>query len=681
MRRLGLVKRGLALALCGMLMIPAVGMLWEPMSVEASGLKGGISDLPVTEGSGNYEFENNTEGSEDLNSAVENIEPSKASVQKQSNEGTQKINNQNLQRETSSPGGPVSGSDNTGFDIEPANSTDKGNAIKELEQYYLAIQKTIQDAGNKEKAEAVIANAKAVINQDGIAKGAVELALTEAESQLDSYKVKEEQPVAPEPEPEPTTTNNNIMVGGNWITPVANGGGQVSVVLPVVNMGRTRVKNVVVTPQISDDASKWPFEIETSNYTQTIDRLPGTDDGGDDMERRRELTWILRTRKDAPGGYRPVVFDVTFENDDHTLTTVNLTTYVNVKGTTGTSADGTASTPRVIVTGFTTDPEEVRAGETFTLTLHMQNTSKATAVQNMLFDIQAASESTDTTYVAAAFLPTAGSSTIFVDRIAAGATKDISMEMEARSDLAQKPYVVNVKMNYEDESVHAYENTASVSIPVRQEARVDISSIEVMPESIEVGNEANVMFSVYNIGKTKLYNTSVKFISDSVSGGDTYLGNIDPGATANVDAYLSGEAATMDDGIVKIEITFEDEAGEVTTIEKEMTLFVNEMYFPDDMMMDDMYGEDMMDQQSGFKIWWVIVPAVLIITGIIIFVVIRKKKKKKAQELQELEDDLDELGEDGPGGQSGYGESEGETEKLSPWKKWKKRRAEKRNGL
>ena len=218
------------------------------------------------------------------------------------------------------------------------------------------------------------------------------------------------------------------------------------------------------------------------------------------------------------------------------------------------------------------------------------------------------------------------------------------MEMEARSDLSQKPYVVNVKMNYEDENVNAYENTASVSIPVRQEARVDISSIEVMPDSIEVGNEANVMFSVYNIGKTKLFNTSMKFISDSVTGGDTYLGNIDPGATANVDAYLSGAAATMDDGIVKIQITFEDEAGEATTIEKEMTLFVNEMYFPDDMEMDGMYGEDMMDQQGGFKIWWVVVPLIVVILiAVTVFVIIRKKKKKKAQELLELEDDFEEV--------------------------------------
>lgn len=596
MRRMGLIKRGLVLALCAMLTVPAVAMLWEPLAVEATTA---------------------------TDSNAENLASAKA------------------------------------------------DAVARLEDYYaLKISSIPEDKRAKalEAKTAAITAIKACNSTEG-----VDARLAAGKSAIDSYI-----PTPSEPEPEPTTTNNNIMVGGNWITPVANGGSQVSVVLPIVNMGRTRVKNVVVTPQISDDANKWPFEIETSNYTQTIDRLPGTDDGGDDMERRRELTWILRTRKDAPGGYRPVVFDVTFENDDHTLTTVNLTTYVNVKGTTGTSADGTASTPRVIVTGFSTNPEEVRAGETFTLTLHMQNTSKATAVQNMLFDIQAASESTDTTYVAAAFLPTAGSSTIFVDRIPAGATKDISMEMEARSDLAQKPYVVNVKMNYEDENVNAYENTASVSIPVRQEARVDISSIEVMPESIDVGNEANVMFSVYNIGKTKLYNTSVKFIADSVSGGDTYLGNIDPGATANVDAYLSGAAATMDDGIVKIEITFEDEAGEATTIEKEMTLFVNEMYFPDDMMTDDMNGGDMMDQQGGFKIWWVIVPAVVVIAAIVIFIVIRKKKKKKAQELLELEDDLDELTEDG----SDDGESEDvETEKLSFWKKWKKRREEKRNGL
>ena len=470
---------------------------------------------------------------------------------------------------------------------------------------------------------------------------------TDVKNQLDSYTTKTETPETPETpqeDPQPSTTNSNIMIGGNWVTPVANAGQYVNVVLPVVNMGRSWVDHVVVTPQISQDAAAWPFEIETSNYSQTIEGLPGTDDGGSDMDRRRELTWTLKTRKDAPSGYVPINFTVSYEDENNVLTNVTLTSYVKVVGTTGVSADGKASTPRVIVTGFSTDPETVHAGETFTLTLHMQITSQATAVKNMVFDIQAASESTDTTYVAAAFLPTAGSSTIFVDQIAPGATKDISMEMEARADLSQKPYVVNVKMNYEDENVNAYENTASVSIPVRQEARIDTSSIEVMPESIEVGSEANVMFSIYNIGKTQLYNTTVKFIGDSITGGETYLGNIAPGATGNVDAYLSGAAATMDDGVIKIEITFEDEAGEATTVEKEMNLFVTEPYYPE--MDMDMMADPMADQGGGFKIWYVLVPLALIIAVAAVIVVILKKKKKKAQaaqELADLDEELDDL--------------------------------------
>ncbi|WP_440323172.1 COG1361 S-layer family protein [Laedolimicola sp.] len=529
----------------------------------------------------------------------------------------------------------------TGKEKTPAEqlADAKKNALDQLADYYDALKDSVS-ADKKADFDKAKKDAETVISNMRTSEQ-VTAYLAKATAKLDTF-VSSADTGDTTPDTTPTTTNNNIMVGGNWVTPVANAGQQVNVVLPVVNMGRTRVKNVVVTPAISEDAAKWPFEIETSNYSQTIDRLPGTDDGGTDMERRRELTWTLKTRKDAPSGYMPISFNVTFENDDKSLSNVTLTSYVKVVGTTGISADGKSSTPRVIVTGFSTDPETVHAGDTFTLTLHMQNTSKATAVKNMVFDIQAASESTDTTYVAASFLPTAGSSTVFVDKIAAGANKDISIELEARSDLAQKPYVINVKMDYEDENVNAYENTASVSIPVRQEARIDTSSIEVTPQSIEVGGEANVSFSLYNIGKTKLYNASVKFVADSVTGGDTYLGNIDPGATGSVDAYLTGAAATTDDGKVKIQITFEDESGEATTIEKEMELYVTEMMNYDDGMTDDGMYDDGSQSQGGFKIWYVLIPLVIVIAVVAAFLIIRKKKAKKAAALLEA-DDLDDL--------------------------------------
>ena len=62
-------------------------------------------------------------------------------------------------------------------------------------------------------------------------------------------------------------------------------------------------------------------------------------------------------------------------------------------GGSGSSSDG--SVPRVIVTGFDTNPAEVHAGSDFTLTIHLKNTSKKTKVQNMLFELEAPTEGTD----------------------------------------------------------------------------------------------------------------------------------------------------------------------------------------------------------------------------------------------------------------------------------------------
>ena len=57
----------------------------------------------------------------------------------------------------------------------------------------------------------------------------------------------------------------------------------------------------------------------------------------------------------------------------------------------------------------------------------------------MLFDMQAPSAGTDAAAEAPAFLPASGSSSIYLDRIPAGGTKDISIDLNARADLVQKP--------------------------------------------------------------------------------------------------------------------------------------------------------------------------------------------------------------------------------------------------
>ncbi len=451
-----------------------------------------------------------------------------------------------------------------------------------------------------------------------------------------------------EEDPIPVSADHLLMVGGNWVTPVASAGQMVSIVLPVVNMGKTMVNDAVVTPVLSTDTTAWPFEITNSNYSQTIEDLPGTDTGMTDMDRRREVTWNLKTRSDVGNGYQKISFKVVYRDSEGRSQETTLDTYVQLNGTAGVGADGQASVPRVIVTGFETEPADVHAGESFMLTLHLKNTSTATSVNNMIFEIVAAVEGKDEDTTYAAFLPTAGSSTIFVDSIGKNGTKDIQIEMEAKADLTQKPYAVDVNMSYEDEHVNAYTNKTSVSIPVKQEARVDISEPEVMPSSIEVGSESNIMFNIYNMGKTKLYNVQVKTDSETVNGGDAFIGNLDSGATGAVDIYVTGQSATTDEGLIKLLISYEDETGASTVIEKEVSLFVNEAMMEDFVGGDDMMADDpMMDggMAGGSGKYTVpIVIGVIVLAGIIGTVFFLKRKKKKEQ--QSLEEDILDLDDD-----------------------------------
>ncbi len=521
-----------------------------------------------------------------------------------------------------------------------------GDASDDLADY-----KTLIDPDNKytKKLDEIITKAKDQIKKMNTATGVTNY-VSKAKAQMDAVvnppkdDSKDDKDDKDDNTTVPVNADHFLTVGGNWVTPVANAGQPVSIVLPIVNMGKTNVTKAVVTPVLSTDTATWPFEITQSGYSQTIEDLPGTDTGMSDMDRRRELTWNLQTRSDVGNGYQKISFNVRYFASDGSSQTTTLDTYIQTSGTAGVSADGKASTPRVIVTGFETNPEVVHAGDSFMLTLHLKNTSTATSVNNMIFEFDAAVEGKDSETTYESFLPTAGSNTIFVDKMAKNGTRDIQIEMEARSDLAQKPYAINVNMSYEDEHVNAYTNKASVSIPVKQEARIDMSQPEVTPSSIDVGSEANVMFSIYNLGKTKLYNVSVKTDSEFFSGGDCFVGNLDSGATGSVDMYLTGEAATTDDGTVKLQITYEDETGAPTTVEKEISLFVTEPVY-DDGMYDDTAMPDG-DTGSGMGIGGkiAVVVVILIAAGVAGAVIVMKRKKKKEQ--QNLEDDIMDLDEE-----------------------------------
>lgn len=470
-------------------------------------------------------------------------------------------------------------------------------------------------------------------------------------SELTSYEAEIEGYLKEILEENNSGTEKFLMLSNEVPITSAQYGELTFVVLSLINLGKSDITDVVITPTVSNDRTKWPFDINQAYDAQMLPIIQASKDITDAYNKRMDIGWYFNVRQDVLTGCYPLSFHATYYQNG-ALVETDITTYINIKGADPEKLlikdedepEKKTTNPRIIVTGYRTEPEVVYAGTTFKLTVSVKNTSKETAVENVLFNLEATVEGKDADATYSAFLPTSGSSSVYTERISPGQTYDMSIEMEAKSDLSQKPYVLTVNMKYDTEDQINMSDVAHVSVPIKQEAKVDTGAAEIMPESISVGEQSNVMFSVFNTGKTTLYNVKVTYESATVESGITYLGNIAPGATQNVDSMLTGIAPDTGEGIVKAVITYEDEAGNETRFEKDLNLLVYEMVI-DEGMMEDIPMESIEDENAKKKIPLAgilgIAAAAIVVIVVVIAIISKRRKAKKHKEDMDLLDEDD----------------------------------------
>lgn len=442
--------------------------------------------------------------------------------------------------------------------------------------------------------------------------------------------------------------NVQISLQNSPALPEAVYGQPYSFELILTNFGETDADAVIITPEISADSSKFPFEVELTSYEWRLENtMKGTKSEPSESLRNQKVTFNWKVRSDVASGYYPVVFHITAKTPKGADYTVDQTVFFNINGNPymdkkeeETTKAQNKSEPRLIITGYEVDKEEIKAGDEFKLTVYIMNTSDRTAVSNIKLTLSSSEDKNDN-----CFVPKSGSNTIFVKRIGMGETYPLEVEMTAKPTLEAKSYPVTIEAEYEDYEVTPYTSRESISIPVTQELRISTGNVEVMPSSIDVGNQSNIMFPINNLGKSKVYNVSVSFEGDSITGGECFKGNLESGATANVDTMVTGIAATMDEGYIKAIISYENERGETFTQEKEIQLWVTEPYVPDFDMDGDIYWEEEVMEPVSDSVLpaWVLVAAaggvagVGLLVGIII--IVRHRKRRKQEE--EIEDDED----------------------------------------
>lgn len=418
-----------------------------------------------------------------------------------------------------------------------------------------------------------------------------------------------------------------FALGENQSTPSANYSEVMNFDVNVRNTGYKTAYDVRVDMELSEDITKFPFEINDGNYDRQM--------GNMNPDQTVAVPFSMAVREKAKSGYYPIKFKIRYrENENGNFAApVEDTFYVRVYGK---DEDGSLDSEagenertkaRIIVDSFETDPAEIYAGQDFTLKVRMKNASNSIAASNILFTFES-----ETVSDSPVFTTVNGSNSVVVNSLAPGASDTLTIKFSSSPTAEQRSYTITINEQYDSPEFKNAKEAVKIAIGLKQEARLNTGTIEVMPDAISVGQESNVMFSINNTGKVMLYNVNAVFEADSIQKNEAYVGNIEPGKSGNVDTMINGIAPTTDDGKVKLSITYEDESGKVSTVEKEIQLMVNEDQSMDESNIDDTWNSDDVQPEPSMtdKLKHLAIPVgiVGVVLAAVILVVIRRKKKK-----------------------------------------------------
>ena len=418
-----------------------------------------------------------------------------------------------------------------------------------------------------------------------------------------------------------------FALGENQSTPSANYSEVMNFDVNVRNTGYKTAYDVRVDMELSEDITKFPFEINDGNYDRQM--------GNMNPDQTVAIPFSMAVREKAKSGYYPIKFKIRYrENENGNFAApVEDTFYVRVYGKDeNDSLDSEAgenerTKARIIVDSFETDPAEIYAGQDFTLKVRMKNASNSIAASNILFTFE--SEAVSDSPV---FTTVNGSNSVVVNSLAPGASDTLTIKFSSSPTAEQRSYTITINEQYDSPEFKNAKEAVKIAVGLKQEARLNTGTIEVMPDAISVGEESNVMFSINNTGKVMLYNVNAVFEADSIQKNEAYVGNIEPGKSGNVDTMINGIAPTTDDGKVKLSITYEDENGKVSTVEKEIQLMVNEDQSMDESNVDDTWNSDDVQPEPSTtdKLKHLAIPVgiVGVVLAAVLLVVIRRKKKK-----------------------------------------------------
>lgn len=414
-------------------------------------------------------------------------------------------------------------------------------------------------------------------------------------------------------------------------------GGVVTLVMPLVASGSIYGNEITVIPNLGDTNSS-PIQYRNYQKTFSLADNPVNDTGEEGQPVQTissYLVWFdFPLRSDRSNGVYPITLEVRAQGADGSAVQQSFTCYVTI--TDGQSTDigvdimptydvgggismeeeDPESKPRVLVSKYAVSAAPVQAGEGFTVTVTLKNTSDTQDVQNMLVTV-----SSD----CANLVLKNDSNTIFVGDLGAGTTKDL--ELSYSSDLETPPqrYNINLAMEYDDSDAMTMTSAGSVVVEIAQTLNVELSPFYIASD-VNAGETIQLSFQVMNLGRGSVYNVRVELDVPGLSPtGTAFIGNMESGtsadATMNVFVGMKegDDRYGYTDGVVRL--VYEDVSGEEYVDETPVSTNVKELVIS---TTDNTEKEEA--QTRAIQWWLFIIAGAVVIVALVVVICLKRRK-------------------------------------------------------
>ena len=453
--------------------------------------------------------------------------------------------------------------------------------------------------------------------------------------------IPEMQPqTSPEPGKATAAFRLSSFDANGLIVPTAAGknGGKVQVRLPLLCVDGP-VSNIKAVPKLSTSLDEFPFAIEQVDYTIGYNGMIS-------VNQIIEFQFNLRFADKVTAGVKKVDFTITYDRGWASATgdsseSCDISLYVNV--TRGYEAAGsepggetTAALPKIVVDSYSFSSDKIYAGEDFDLTFTVRNTSNEEETKSILVTVTNNAETGKLT-------PASGSNTLYIDKLGKGESKTMTMSIATAPDTEAKAYEIKLEFDYEGTKTRPAtlsngQSSASIPVTIMQKIRLKIEDPTIDGEPME-GESVPVYFSMYNMGRSSIYNCMVTVEGDGLSMEESFFqGTVAAGSTMRADFSLITATPGQIDG--EIVITYEDSLEEKMEERLPLSLYVSEAYNPDmypgegdpNGMIDTMGGMEEPSASGGIPVWAWIVGGVVAAAAVVAVIIILKKKRARALE-------------------------------------------------